>query len=299
MHYIGIDAGGTKTLFVLYSDEGSILDTLTLESCHFMKVGYPRMGEILKEGVLKLLRGTGILKEDVTLSFGLAGYGREEGVRRAIEEVLADTFEGFRIHLHNDIETAIEGAFTGDDGIMLISGTGSISFMKHQGILKRAGGWGYNLGDEGSAYFLAKKMLNVFTKEDDGRLEKTVLYDLLMRELSLKEPYDLISYLGNTLGNRRDEIAKLATILYEAALQGDAEAIRIYEEAGRELASLVNALAKDIGSDVRLALYGGVFNAGDLIMVPLKKHLLKHVSIVVPAYPPEYGAYLLAKTAKK
>lgn len=299
MNYIGIDAGGTKTLFVLYSDEGSVIDTLTLESCHFMKVGYPRMGEILREGVLTLLRGTGIAKEDVTLSFGLAGYGREEAVRRAIEEILAEKFEGYRMLLQNDIETAIAGAFDGEDGIMLISGTGSISFMKHRGTLKRAGGWGYNLGDEGSAYDLAKKMLNVFTKEDDGRLEKTVLYELIMKKLSLKEPYDLISYLGNTLGNRRDEIAKLATILYEAALQNDKEAIRIYDEAAQELASLVNALAKDIDADVSLALYGGVFNAEELIIGPLRKYLLKNISIVDPANPPEYGAYLLAKMAEQ
>lgn len=298
MHYIGIDAGGTKTLFALYEEQGNLLDTITLGSCHFMKVGFTQMGKILKQGVRLLLEKNGLTPEDVTLSFGLAGYGREEGVRKAIEDALCAEFAGYRYLLHNDVETALAGAFEGGDGIMLIAGTGSIAYMKHGDIHKRAGGFGYLLGDEGSAYDLSKKMLNTFTREEDGRLEKTVLYDLLMERLSLKEPYDIISYVSETLGNKRDEIAKLAPLLHEAVLLGDPEAIRIYQEAALELAALVNTLAKDIDETIGVACFGGVFKAGETILNPLKNYLADHVQLIKPMFPPEYGAYLLAKKSE-
>ena len=44
----------------------------------------------------------------------------------------------------------------------MIAGTGSIALSLKEGMLQRCGGWGYQLGDEGSAYWIAKKMLNAF-----------------------------------------------------------------------------------------------------------------------------------------
>ena len=299
MHYIGIDAGGTKTLFALYEEQGNLLDTITLGSCHFMKVGFEEMGKILKEGVCLLQEQNELTFDDVTISFGLAGYGREEGVRKSIEDAIAQEFGEYRHLLHNDVETALAGAFEGGDGIMLIAGTGSIAYMKKGEIQKRTGGFGYILGDEGSAYDLSKKMLNTFTKEDDGRLEKTALYDLLMKRLSLKKPYDIISFVSETLGNKRDEIAKLAPHLHEAALLGDPEAIRIYREAAQELAALANALAKDIDGEIDLATFGGVFKAGEFILNPLRNSLAENVHLIEPKYPPEYGAYLLARKSEE
>jgi len=299
MHYIGIDAGGTKTLFALYDEQGNLLDTKVLGSCHFMKVGFKKMGKILKEGVRFLQEQNELTSDEVTISFGLAGYGREEHVRKSIEDAIAQEFNEYRHLLHNDVETALAGAFEGGDGIMLIAGTGSIAYMKQGENQRRSGGFGYILGDEGSAYDLAKKMLNTFTKEDDGRLEKTALYDLLMERLSLKEPYDIISFVSDTLGNKRDEIAKLAPILNEAALIGDPEAIRIYRGGALELAALVNALAKDVDETIGLACFGGVFSAGELIMGPLRNSLAENVFLIEPKFPPEYGAYLLARKSEE
>ena len=141
MKYICVDAGGTKTRFVLYSEDGEILDQEVLPSCHFMKVGYQGMTEILHQGYKALKERSSLSENELILSLGLAGYGREEKIRRSIEESLGETFRNQRYVLHNDIETAMEGAFSGRDGIMLIAGTGSIAFCRHQGKMRRSGGW--------------------------------------------------------------------------------------------------------------------------------------------------------------
>lgn len=295
MKYICVDAGGTKTSFVLYSEDGEILDQETLPSCHFMKVGFPGMADILHEGCRTLKDRNSSSETEWILSFGLAGYGREEKIRRSIETALADKFRNQRYVLHNDIETAMEGAFSGRDGIMLIAGTGSIAFCRHQGKMKRSGGWGYLFGDEGSAYWLGRKMLEVFAKEEDGRLEKSLIYDLVMEHLKLQHGYDLITYVRETLGNRRDDIAKLALILYKAASSGDKRALTLYDEAAKELAALVIAAGKDAPGYLDVAYFGGVFEAKNIILDPLRAYLPERFCLKKSEGTPEYGAYLLAK----
>lgn len=299
MNYICVDAGGTKTKFVLYSEKGKILDQETLPSCHFMRVGYEGMTEILEEGIKILKERHAEKDQDFMLSMGLAGYGREERIRENIEIAIRDAFKNELYVLKNDIETAIEGAFLGNDGIMLIAGTGSIAYSKHQGKLKRSGGWGYLFGDEGSAYWLAKRMLEVFSKEEDGRLTKTQLYELLMKRLGLLHGHDLITYVRETLGDRREDIAKLAEILYEAALMGDPEALKIYNEGAKELADLVIASGKDTTGKTEVAFFGGVFEAKELILEPLRQYLPERFQLIMPKAPPEYGAFLLVKKYQK
>lgn len=295
MHIIGVDAGGTKTLLALYDLDGNKLNETVLESCHYMRVGASAMGRILKEGVNALCQQQGISPRDIILSLGLAGYGREEKVRRMLEEALKAAFPETKLVLHNDVETALEGAFLGRDGLMLIAGTGSIAFLKQGDEVKRCGGWGYAFGDEGSAYWIAKKLLEAFAKEDDGRLEKTALHPLLMERLKLSQGADLITYVMKELQNDRNQVAKLAVLAGVAAALGDPVALAIYNEAGKELAALANTLGQSLDQPVSVAVYGGVFQAGNWILKPLKANLASNLNLVEPKAPPEYGAYLMAK----
>ena len=111
-------------------------------------------------------------------------------------------------------------------------------------MLQRCGGWGYQLGDEkGSAYWIAKKMLNVFCQEVDGRLEKTILYDLIKRECHLVNDYDIITFMIN-LNHDRTKIAALAYINGLAAKEKDPNALKIYKQAAEEIYKLINLLSK-------------------------------------------------------
>ncbi len=298
MRYICVDGGGTKTKFVLYNEEGVVLDQKVLPSCHFMKVGYEGMAEILEEGFRTLKERNEPNHYDFILSLGIAGYGREEKIRENIEIALSAKFKNQPYVLKNDIETAIEGAFLGQDGIMLIAGTGSIAFCKYESTIRRSGGWGYLFGDEGSAYWLGRKMLEIFSKEDDGRLEKTQIYHLLMERLDLQHGHDLITYVRETLGNRRDEIANLAKILFEAATAGDERALELYEEGAKELAEIVVAAGKGTVGKVDVAVFGGVFEAKEIILEPLRKYLPDRFRLIDPKAPPEYGAFLIAQKCR-
>ena len=295
MYYIGIDAGGTKTSFSLYTESGELLDNTRRPSCHFMRVGYEKMAEILMEGVMSFVENQKIDVREVVVSFGLAGYGKDAKIRSTIDQALSNKFEGFHYCVYNDVEAALSGAFKGEQGIILIAGTGSMAYAINDNEMIRAGGFGYAIGDEGSAYWIAKRMLETVTKMEDGRLEKTSLYQHLLDRLSLQNGFQLIGYVMNTLGNERDQIASLAQYLYEAAQLGDSAAISIYKDAAKELSELVKAVSKEVNGQRKVAYYGGVFKSGAYILDPLKEYLGSTYHLMEPTETPEFGAFILAK----
>lgn len=295
MEYIGIDGGGTKTKFVLYNEDGQPLKEVTLDTVHFLQVSKKVAITTLKQGIETFAK----TPKDIFIVAGLAGYGQELKARQTIEEICKKAFEGYQYAIYNDVQTAISGALGGHDGIVVIAGTGSIALSVIDGKQKRCGGWGYQLGDEGSAYWIAKKMLAVFCKQIDGRMKKTILYDEVIKACHLQNPYDIIHYVNVELENSRDQIATLATIVYQAAKQGDLYALAIYQEAAKEIATLIEVLAKDFDTKITVSYIGGVFKAGDFLLQPLLEKLDSNCQLIEPRYPPEYGAYLLAKNNQK
>ena len=278
MYYIGVDAGGTKTLFSLFNHEGNVLYKVVLGTCHFMQVGYEGLYSVIKEGINNILENSPveIEKKDLIVSLGLA-----------------KACSGIKYLLHNDVEIAMKGALGGKDGIVVIAGTGSIAFSINEGKTKRTGGWGFSIGDEGSAYWIGNKTLNAFSKEADGRLPKGELYNIVMKECGFGDPYELISYVNETLKFKREEIAKFSLICSKAAEKNDEVAISIFNDAGKEIAELINLLLIDFKEDnVPVSYIGGVFKSEELIKTPIMKYMNKKGRLKTPLYTPEYGAYL-------
>lgn len=287
MKIIAIDAGGTSTKFALYGPDERPLDELKLSTCHILQVGPEKMIEILKEGIEELAKRNKL--DDYYLSFGMAGYGRDEKIKKTIEEAIDKNFDKYV--LANDVEIALKAAFPQEDGIILIAGTGSIAYRKTDQGYIRSGGWGYKIGDEGSGYWIGRKALEYFTKQADKRLEKTELYQALKDYYGLENDFDLISVSANL---DRKETAELSRLVAQLAQAGDKACMEILDQASWELSLLVKALAH-ADKPNRLALIGGAFNSGDLFIDLLSKHLGPNFQVAKSKNPPEYGAYLLAK----
>lgn len=293
MIIVGIDAGGTKTLASVFDEQGEVIVSKSVGTCHYMQVGYEAMEDILKALFEDVLCD---IKEPVHYCFGMAGYGQVETVRRNIDDVLTRVCHPYPFTVYNDVEVAMAGALGGQDGIVMIAGTGSIALSKFNRSFERCGGWGYQIGDEASAYWIARQLLAVFSKQADGRLEKTQLYTYVKEQLGLVTDYDIISYVSTTLENKREQIAALAVLVYDLAKQGDRDAIAIYQNCAREIALVVNTLAKlSDAPKIPFSYIGGVWKSIDLLEPMLKVDLDERVELITPKYTAEYGAYLLAK----
>ncbi len=96
-----------------------------------------------------------------------------------------------RYRCGNDMVCGWAGALAGEDGINVVCGTGSIAYGEYRGRTARSGGWGELFGDEGSAYWIAREGLTLFSRMSDGRAPRGALYEILRRHFSLQDDLDL------------------------------------------------------------------------------------------------------------
>lgn len=295
MYIIGIDGGGTKTSFVSFDGQGNTIKQCVLPSCHVLQKTEAEMIHILQEGVQAVLSELDS-KEDVIISAGLAGYGQDLALRQKIEKVCEQAFYPYRWTLTNDAETALYAALEERDGVLVIAGTGSIALAKRHSQLHRCGGWGYQLGDEGSAYWLVKQLFQLFTKQSDGRVKKTALYEELIAHFQLSTPFELIQVVSHTLQNDRTKIASIAPIIETLLQKGDEQVYELVEKAGEELAELVNATAcYYIGEKaVPVGLQGSVWRL-EALKQSFERHLIPPFYVLSSQHTAEYGAFRRAK----
>ena len=293
-YYIGIDAGGTKTAFICLNEEDKVVKECSKPSCHVLQVDDETAISILKSGVNEVLEMASA-DDEVYICAGLAGYGKNIQLRQRIENIAANAFAPYNYIIKNDAEIALAGSLNGEDGILVIAGTGSIALAIKGNQSYRCGGWGYMFGDEGSAYWIAKELLATYTMQCDGRMPKTMLYKYVFDKCAFSDDYDVIPYVADKLQNKRDSIAKLAIYAYDLAMQNDQVALNIYDEAARLLAQMINALAIHYPDKVKASYAGGVWAAKDLLMPMVKKYLNDNIEFVEPYMNPVMGASLLAK----
>lgn len=299
MYYLGIDGGGTKTLFTLADMELNIVAKVEKGTCHYGQVGYDGLEFMLVSGLEEVLKKTQIVKDNIKVCLGLAGYGKVKEVRNNIENLVDRVFHGMDYILKNDVEIAMAGALGQKEGVVIISGTGSIGLSLRNGKINRVGGWGYTIGDEGSAYWIGKKVIELFSKESDGRIDRTPIYNIVREYLNLEEDFDIITFINENIRNDRMEISKFSKICYQAAIRGDVNAIGIFESAAKELSLIANKLIEEFNEDVTVSYIGGVFKAGKFVINPFKKVLNKSAKVKEPEYSSDMGAILLAKSICK
>lgn len=299
MYFIGIDGGGTSTDFSLFDSKMNCLKTIQLPTCHVSHVEKERAIKILSKGIDDLIA---IINDidlpEVQIAIGLAGYGNDKQLRYKIEEICEQAFSPFKYKIYNDAQIALAGAFNNQDGIILIAGTGSIGIARKDKQNQRCGGWGEMIGDEGSGYWIGRKILQVFSQMVDGRMKKTGLVDVLLEELSIETPYQLISYVDNNLRVNRTKVAKLSKIVSHPLLKNDEAIQEILNQAAKNLADVVNTLGSLYDEPVKLSKIGGLWEIGHPLIEPFNTYLDTNIEAVRALNSPQYGAVLLLKDDK-
>jgi N-acetylglucosamine kinase-like BadF-type ATPase len=146
-------------------------------------------------------------------------------------------------------------------GLAIVAGTGSIAFtLDREGNDARAGGWGYLLGDEGSAFRMGLLGLRAACRAADNVGEPTSLLGILLEKLGSREPRDLIPAVYRGTWDKAF-IANLAPVVLAAAASGDRVATAIFESEVRELAKTAAGAVAAGGlprDNLPVALTGGL-----------------------------------------
>ena len=260
MHVLGIDAGGTKTVCLLADADGHILAEARGGSANLQA-----SGELEVEKVLHHVMEDAIGDRDVrpaAVCLGIAGVDRptDADAVRAIMHRL-----GFksRTLIVNDALVALVAGVGDSPGVVLVAGTGSIAYGRDAaGRAARSGGWGYLLGDEGGGFWIGRSALAAVVRQFDGRGPATLLTDLVLEEMRLANPTELIHAIYDK-GLQRRAITGIAALVQRASDAGDAIASEILSRAAAELAAAAASVVGRLGmrGDMfRTVLAGGIFH---------------------------------------
>lgn len=165
---------------------------------------------------------------------------------------------GNRLMFDHDAVAAYYAITLGEPGVAVIAGTGAIALgMNRRGERARSSGWGWLIGDEGSAGWIALRALNAASRAYDGRGPWTSLVNRLASYFSVS---NLLNILDKVYSEppEIDKIAELARLVSEEAERGDEVSVSILREAGRELALDAVSVAERLGMVSDSIVVGGV-----------------------------------------
>jgi N-acetylglucosamine kinase-like BadF-type ATPase len=194
------------------------------------------------------------------------------------------------------------GSLNCADGISIVAGTGSICYGERDGAIARCGGWGELFSDEGSAYWIACRGLNLFSRMSDGRAAVGPLHEIVRQSLGIAEDLDVCAHVFTRLGGDRARIAQLSKWVTQAAQAGDHQAADIVRQAAVELAHMVDATRRQLrfgaAEPVAVSYSGGLFeHVGALLLDHFTAALHAHrpgYRVSEPVLPPAIGAALYA-----
>lgn len=279
LYVLGIDGGGTRSRALLADLNESTLAQHESGASNPNVVGFDTAADNLAQAIRECCTQAACdLSRLGVIVLGLAGMGRQadrETLRQAVALRLFDSeSQAMPIIVESDARIALEGAFSGNPGIILIGGTGSIVMGKtHRGEILRVGGWGRLLGDEGSGFSIGREALVSVTHDIDNRSYAGGLRKLLSQRLHWNSRDDIVEavYRDNF------DLASLAPIVMEAAQANDLVAQKILDQAANLLVEQCSALVRQMGVSVKmgLVLFGGLVQEDTIYAKTVQMKLLK------------------------
>ena len=239
-YLIGIDGGGTNSRLLAVDTKGQVLGRRRGRSTNPESNKHQTVLRRLQELVAGFLQASGCRAEDcLALCVGTAGVDTQASLE-AIEALVAQIDLPCPKVVVNDAQIALYANTRGGPGLLLNAGTGSIAYgINGQHQAGRVGGYGYLIGDEASAYWVASEGIRRALHAHDGVGADTMLVSLLQEELNLRSIVDVFDYVH---AHNKADIARLSPLVTRAQAAGDQVAANILNEASAYLLQCVQAL---------------------------------------------------------
>lgn len=293
MNYvIGVDGGGTKTEAVAYDLDGSVLES-ALTGFGNLNNNKEEALENITSAVQQLVEKLG--KDGLKgIYLGLAGSEVGDNAKIVYDKI-KETF-GVESQVMNDGDLALRALLKGEDGVLVIAGTGSIAFGVKGNQQAKVGGWGNLLGDEGSAYKISIEAYKKLIYENDYGFDHSELSKEILSFLEIKSADDLV---GIIYSSTKDEIAKVAHLVSKHAENGDKFAIELLETEGREIAKQAERVYKKLELEkCSIGLVGGVIRKSKVFRNAFESYLNDTINVesfIDDQVSPAKGAYYIYK----
>lgn len=295
-YVIGVDGGGTKTESVAYDLDGNILGRSLTGFGNLVNDKEQALNNVLS-GIEELLNKFG--REGLEgLYLGLAGSEVGDNAKIVRDEI-KNKFEMDSV-IMNDGDLALKALLKGEDGILVIAGTGSTSFGVNGDKQARCGGWGQLLGDEGSAYKISIEAYKQMIYENDFGLELSKLSRNILAKLGVKTPDDIV---GIIYSSTKDEIANIASLVSEAAEEGNEVAINILKTEAIAIAKAAERIFNKLEFEkCSIGLVGSAIKKSIILRETFENYLNENINVIKfvdVEISPAKGAYYLYKKDNK
>lgn len=285
MYFVGIDAGGTKTDFLLCDENENQIKRVTLGAGNPNDIGIDACISLLSSGLDELC---GKIVPDAVFA-GVSGGGYGEHAER-IRAFLKSRFPDSAVDNGPDALNLIYCSESRGNVGALICGTGSVLFLQTEQELLRFGGWGHLFDNGGSAYDVGRDALRFMLdcEESSPSALNSPLYLTLRNNLGVSAHDSLAAVYAKG----KPYIASFAPLVFEAYSQGDSAAAAIIDSNVNSVATRIAVAASTVDSIDEIICAGGLFNSAVFFELLSKK---VNVSLSLLNVDPVVGACRCAR----
>lgn len=286
-YYIAIDASGGKTDAVLIEQTGKVVKTIAGQSANPLDIGQVMACERICDCLTKL-------KSAVPRDGHLAGIFCSISAIHyfpTISQTIENIAIGTPCHFDGVVVPVLASVLGHEDGVALISGTGSYCCVKRNGQPNHYfGSSGYLLDIGGSAYTIAQQGLIAVLREHDGRGEKTLLTEEIEKHIG----ESVLDHLPVIYAGGREYIASFSPYVFQAWHKGDAIAEKIIKDNAACYKESLQKAYEMIGGPFKVALGGGVFRFFPEYVDLVKEDAPEGCEFILIDGPAVYGCALEA-----
>jgi glucosamine kinase len=289
--YVGVDGGGSKCIVRLENAEGQLLGIEKGGSAN-IRISPAQAWNSINDCLNKLLQNLHLTFSSKQQSFhaamGLAGCEMQDALK---------AFNSYQhpfqsLIIRSDAHIACLGAHKGQDGAIIIAGTGSVGYQVQGSKTVKIGGWGFPHDDEGGGAWIGLEAIKVTLKQIDGRHSSSVLGNAILKHFHDK-PDELVAWANQA---NSTAFATLAPIVIEQAQAGEPLAINILQRAANALDQIGTALmdAQTDSTPLPCSLIGGITPFLESYLSQTLRERLSPCQL-----SPDAGAILLARQHAK
>ena len=296
-HFLGIDVGSSKTHALIVDENGQCVGFGKSGGGNHQGVGYEGTEKVLRESFDGALKMSAVGKADIAgAGFGVAGYdfpSDREGHLQAISALGLSC----PVEVVNDGMNGLLAGATRGIGVNVTAGSGTN--CRGRGPDGREGrivGNGTDFGEYGGAIEITARALQFVNYAWIKRIPPTALTNIFLEATSAKNEIDLMEGLSNA---QYHLFPLIAVEIIKAAQAGDPAASEVIHWSATELGWLAVSVARQIrmeNDEVEIIQSGSVFEAGEIIMKPMRDIVLKHcphAKLMRLDGPPVVGAVIL------
>ncbi len=291
---LGLDGGSTKTLAIVFDENAMKIMGIGISGpSNYTNTDIKVAEKNIRMAVNKACDDASVNLDGIgTKVFGIAGIGDSDEATKTGTE-LVESIAGSSTVI-NDGYAAYKCANLNEDGIVFAPGTGSVGYYKNGERMERFGGWGWFIGDEASASWIAKRGILYATRESDGIIESTFQEEV--KKYFGTDTRETVYRIEKGLPKRT--VAGFAPRIAEMANNGNRYAAEIFEEAASYISKLISSRIKQFEKKPRISILGGTMLAGSFYTGMIRSKLKMDFNIFY-GYQVAVGDVLFALEKKR